>query len=287
MLGTVQMGMPYGINNPHGKISEEDSINILKKAYDAGIRFLDTAEVYGAAHQVIGAYHRRFPAHKFEVVTKLPNRLKGSLAADIDKYLQDLEVNELHGLLFHSYPSYENGKAYMEELQWLKKQGYIQHLGISVYKNTEIEHVMDDDRIKIIQFPYNVFDNVNLRGAVMRKAKEKGKILHTRSSFLQGLIFASVHSNNIAALLDQELLSLKQISSEANLSVGALALNYSFQEKLIDQVVIGIDNITQLLDNLNALKKPLTDCTLQQINSIHIKNRDLLNPSLWKALLEQ
>ena len=46
ILGTVQMGLPYGINNNSGKISLENSIKILEYAFNNGIVTLDSAESY-------------------------------------------------------------------------------------------------------------------------------------------------------------------------------------------------------------------------------------------------
>ena len=61
ILGTVQMGLPYGINNSTGKVSLEDSLEILDYAFENGIKTLDTAEAYGNAHEVIGIFHHHNP----------------------------------------------------------------------------------------------------------------------------------------------------------------------------------------------------------------------------------
>ena len=76
------MGLPYGVNNSLGKISFENSCQILAKAFDLGISTLDTAEAYGDAHRVIGEFHKANPKVKFNVITKIPH--------DID----DLKIEE-------------------------------------------------------------------------------------------------------------------------------------------------------------------------------------------------
>ena len=43
ILGTVQFGLPYGINNTTGMPADDDVDQILDIAYDAGINILDTA----------------------------------------------------------------------------------------------------------------------------------------------------------------------------------------------------------------------------------------------------
>ena len=68
ILGTVQFGLDYGINNSNGKVSNNDSQEILKYAYENNIRTLDTAESYGNAHEVIGLFHKNNPQKLFKVI---------------------------------------------------------------------------------------------------------------------------------------------------------------------------------------------------------------------------
>ena len=51
ILGTVQFGLDYGINNKLGKPNFKQSCEILSKAFDNGITTLDTAEAYGRCSQ--------------------------------------------------------------------------------------------------------------------------------------------------------------------------------------------------------------------------------------------
>ena len=59
ILGTVQFGLPYGINNEAGKPDQEQVEEILAEAYRSGIRTLDTSNVYGDAENVIGNFHKK------------------------------------------------------------------------------------------------------------------------------------------------------------------------------------------------------------------------------------
>ena len=98
ILGTVQMGLAYGINNKIGKVSLSKSLDILKCAFDNGIRTLDTAEVYGDAHYIIGLFHERFPDSKFNIITKFPHSIKRDLIKDkLSDYLNVLSVKSLDG----------------------------------------------------------------------------------------------------------------------------------------------------------------------------------------------
>ena len=285
ILGTVQMGLDYGINNSNGQISLADSFQILKTAHEAGVRYLDSAEAYGSAHRVIGQYHQAFPDHKFEVVTKLPHVINEDISDKIEHYLEDLHVENLHALLFHSYTSYRENETQLKKLVHFKNQGLVKKFGVSVYTNEEIEVAINDDEIDIIQFPYNLLDNYNLRGEVLNKAKAKGKLIQTRSCFLQGLFFLPLNSTNkIAGLLHKELTALESIAGTTGTPMQQMALNYCLQEELIDYVLIGVDNLAQLDGNIKYVNNSIVSSTIQEINKIKVQDLRLLNPSLWTAL---
>ena len=55
-LGTVQLGMNYGIANQDGKPNEEKSFAILRTAIENGAASLDTARAYGDSEDVIGRF---------------------------------------------------------------------------------------------------------------------------------------------------------------------------------------------------------------------------------------
>ena len=55
-LGTVQLGMNYGINNANGKPDQATAFKILDAAMDSGMNALDTAAGYGDSEIVIGQW---------------------------------------------------------------------------------------------------------------------------------------------------------------------------------------------------------------------------------------
>jgi aryl-alcohol dehydrogenase-like predicted oxidoreductase len=282
ILGTVQMGLDYGINNANGKVSLEDSLDILEYAFDNGIKILDSAEAYGNAHEIIGAFHKSQPTKSFEVITKLPHHFDSEIKERVAKYLNELHVTQLHALLFHSFDSYKKNIKNFEALLELKAQKKIKHIGVSVYTNEEIEAVILNDNVDIIQIPFNLLDNAALRGEILEKAKSKGKIIHTRSAFLQGLFFKAINSkNNTVKQLNKELKELNQIKEQSDISMAQLALNYCLQQQTIDNVLIGVDSKAQLADNINAIYNTIIPEVIDEINSIKVKKLDLLNPSQW------
>jgi aryl-alcohol dehydrogenase-like predicted oxidoreductase len=62
----------------------------------------------------------------------------------------------------------------------------------------------------------------------------------------------------------------------------ALALSYCIKQNNIDNVIIGVDSISQLNANIKAASYEVNEEAFECINNIDVENLDLLNPSLWK-----
>ena len=284
ILGTVQLGLNYGVNNNSGKVLINESTKILTNAFKSGIKTLDTAEIYGDAHKIIGDFHRRNNNMRFKIITKFPKDFKIKLIEDkVYSYIEVLAVNHIDVLMFHSFESYKSNKDSLDLLVKLKSMGLINHIGVSLYNNEEIEYILNDNIISIVQLPFNLLDNMSLRGELINKLKQKGKIVHTRSAFLQGLFFKNLDdSSTIVQNLSLELNTLNKIRQKLNCSIEELALGYCIQQKNIDNVIIGVDTSSQLNSNFKASKYTFDKSLINLIDNINVKNINLLNPSIWK-----
>jgi aryl-alcohol dehydrogenase-like predicted oxidoreductase len=283
ILGTVQMGLPYGVNNQFGKVLKSECFKILSTAYKTGIRTLDSAEVYGNAHKVIGDFHRKNDDKTFKIFTKIPalHDLTG-ISERISQYLFDLKINKIDGLMFHSFISYKKNKDIIPKLLELKNNGTIINLGVSAYTNDEVKELIIDDSIDLIQLPFNLLDNFSVRGSLLQQAKQKGKIIHTRSVFLQGLFFMTPYDNHpIVKSLRNQMLQIKDITNRLCITVQTLAIAYCLNQSMIDQILIGVDSQRQLKENIEAFNYQIPEDIVREINQIKTKNTDLLNPSLW------
>ncbi|MBL7931349.1 MAG: aldo/keto reductase [Bacteroidia bacterium] len=285
ILGTVQFGLDYGIHNSSGKPSFDVVTNILTKAYQNNIRFLDSAEVYGNAHEIIGEFHKKHAA-RFGIVTKYSSSRKDlpeDLEARILKNLETLQVKSLYAYMFHSFVDFENNYlAFQPKITRLKEKGLIGKFGVSVYTNEELAKLIGYAGIDIVQLPFNLLDNNFQRGALIKEAKQKGIEIHTRSAFLQGLFFEDLKklSAKFSDLLPY-LEEIKALSENTGIDLSTLALQYCVQQEMIDYVLIGVDNIEQLDKNIDALHRNIPKQTFYDVDSIKVENLRMLNPSNW------
>lgn len=284
ILGTVQFGLDYGISNDQGKPSKEQVHAILDKAYSEGIALLDTAEAYGNSEELIGQYLEENSDKHFNIATKFHLSNEDSVASKVRDALNRLSVNTLEVIMFHSYQDYLTNADSMEELIELKRQGLLKHIGVSVYTNKEIEHLLSVPEVSQVQVPFNVLDNESQRGSLLKRAHDAGKVVHTRSAFLQGLFFMNPddipeHLNDLKELLNK----LKKLCVDNNLSMADLALSYVMNKPYIDGVLIGVNSADQLKENIKASSVVLQADLEKQIDVLMVENTDLLNPAKWKA----
>ena len=281
ILGTVQFGLNYGINNTRGKTPIQEVHPILNFAYSKGIMTLDTASGYGDSEEIIGDYLASNPDKKFEIITKV-NSSKISLEKQLHESLQKLKVDKVEVLMLHSFELYEKFKSQLPLFCQKNKGKFFNELGVSVYTNEEVGVISSDPVIDRIQTPFNLLDNELKRRERYSDIKSKGKIIDTRSVFLQGLFFKKTDElpTNLYPLI-KPLEKLKKIAESKSLTMEELAIGYAFSMDFIDNVLIGVDSLDQLKDNLNVLSNSISMQTVDEINMISIQNDNLLNPSLW------
>ena len=282
ILGTVQFGLDYGINNAAGKPSKESVFEILDLAHANGIQELDSADAYGNAQELIGEFMTTTGKH-FQVNSKFHIHGQTTISDQLTKTLEQLQIKTLNVYFFHRFQDAEQAPESFEELKRLKKQNRIAKIGVSVYTNEELESCIANENIDVIQLPFNLLDNYSRRGALLRKAKNKGKELQVRSVFLQGLFFRDAESFPETLLpLTKYISRLNDIAVNGNLSMYDLALNYVLSKSEIDKVIIGVDSKEQLQNNLAISKKTMNEALVSEVDKVNVKEEALLYPYNWK-----
>lgn len=272
VLGTVQFGVQYGVNSA-GRPDAAMVRSILNEASANNITVLDTSAAYGNAEEILGANIDK--GSSFKIVSKYPKCDK-TVKDCFGQSLKDLKVDKLYGYLLHHFIVYQNNPIMWEEMMQLKRTGKVDKIGFSLYTTDELERIINDDiEFDLIQIPYNIFDRQF--EPFFPLLKEKGVEIHVRSTFLQGLFFRD--RENLPDKLQPLKPYLEQLDAYAQnqqISIAELALNYNLQNKYIDGVLIGVDNVEQLKTNLSSI----IDSPINL--SISVKEKELLNPVNWK-----
>ena len=280
ILGTAQFGLNYGINNTFGKPSEKMIFEMLDYANNQGINILDTADAYGNASEIIGKYISQ-TLNKFEINTKFKT-YGSSVTTQLEASLISLNSDNINVYFFHSFDDFINFPNLQKQLLELKEIGKLNKIGLSVYENNEFKIACESDRIDVIQFPFNLLDNLSQRDDLIRFAKNRGKELQVRSVFLQGLFFKPLTElpPNLMPLKPY-LESIQDIALRYQISVEQLALSYVLQQTKIDNVIIGVDSIHQLKKNIKMSKIVIVDEIIEVVSQINVKEVRLLYPKNW------
>ena len=273
-LGSVQFGLNYGIGNTEGKTNSAEVSKILNTAYSEGIRIVDTAQAYGDSEQVLGRLHD----NRFQIITKINPVARDPRSAGVmvQESLKNLNLKGLYGLLFHSAGSAIDNPKIVSELKELQKEGIIQKLGFSVYSPKELKQLISLYGIPdIIQIPFSHLDQRFENIAI--DLHHKGVEIHSRSTYLQGLYFRD--NNQLTEFfkpIDSYHKNLRD-SFHENGQLARALLNFSLNKDFIDNVVIGVNNQVQLIENTKRLKS-------SEINLPPVpKNipEKILMPHLW------
>lgn len=281
VLGTVQFGLKYGINNSHDKPSEEIVYSILDAAYENNIRELDTADAYGNSSEVLRNYFSRKP-DKFQVMSKFIGDNDKNFRESFEHSLNRLGVSTLKGYYFHRFTDFVNFKNF-NDVRDLKKKEKLKNLGVSLYSNDELKLAAAHPEVDVIQLPFNVFDRDSEKIKLLKSARAHGKQIYARSIFLQGLFFMDTAQLPEKLLpLKPQLEKLKQISKAHKIGLRELCESYVLSRDYIDKILLGVDSKEQLLENISSVGNTFSPALEKEIESIQITHPDLLNPGNWK-----
>ena len=274
--------MPYGIANYKGKVSKVEVETILNFAYKAGINTIDTATGYGNSENIIGHHLKKHVTQKWFIITKVSgskDKLYDQLSQSIDKLGATPS-----GVLAHSIDDYL-GTIFCDKPGKIKKKFLIDKIGVSIYEEEDIDRVLAAKTPDIIQCPLNILDTRLYRNGILDKMKANGLEIHVRSVFLQGMFYLpdKILQQSFSDVLPT-IRKLRTIAQNADLTLAELSLMWVCSLEQVDKVIIGVDNVEQLMDHINTLNKNINTAIFEEALSIKYENENILNPSLWKTI---
>jgi uncharacterized protein len=281
VLGTANFGLNYGINNSKGKVSDEEITRILLLAKESGVSIIDTAQAYGDAEERLGIILRKIKSN-LKIVTKFKPSFREKVSELVDCSLCKLGTKNLYGVLFHEFKDFLKDKRVFSELKYLKKQGKINKIGFSVYYPSEIEFLFNSNiDFDFIQFPYNVFDR--RFDYLLNELKARNVEIHTRSVFLQGLVFMKPEKlPNSLKGANKSITELLNITKKSNMSISKLCLNFVLRNQFIDKVVIGVDSFMQFEQNILDIRGAFfMDNIDEQLEKLRIEDEKIILPFNW------
>ncbi len=301
IMGTWQAGKTGWVG-----IEDDEVVDAIRAAYDAGITTVDTAEVYG------DGYSEKLVAKALSDVrdsaTYATKAFANHLSADklaeaCENSLKRLETDRIDLYQIH-WPagSFKTEKVPIEEtmgaLVKLKEQGKIRAIGVSNFSRAQLEEALKYGRIDSIQPPYSLFWR-QVEQEIMPFCEQENISILAYSSLAQGLLTGKfgpeqkfpaddVRSQNklfegdIYQSAQKAIAQLRPIAEKYKTSLGCLAIAW-LTSRPQTCAIVGARNAQQAKENAKAVALDISQADLDEIDKIGRRVTDQLdeNPVMW------
>lgn len=291
----------------YGAAAEETvARECIEQAYDLGVNFFDTANVYakGEAEKVVGNVLRQYPRSSYVLATKVyfpmgsgPNDRglsRKHIIEQCNASLKRLGVDYIDLYQAHRYdPTVPLAETLMA-FDHLVQQGKILYYGVSEWSAGQLAHAADLTRLAGMapiasnQPYYNLLDR-GIEKEILPLCRREGIGIINFSPLAQGLLTgkykpgeplpegsrASDPRQNLflnKGELDQQQLvrvqKLVPLAEQEGLSLTQLALAWCLRQPELSSVIIGASKPSQVEENVAASGKKLSAQTLQAIEEV-------------------
>ena len=142
---------------PIQRVTKEEAVRILQKAYDGGMLYFDTARAYSDSEEKIGAAFEGM-RDKIFIATKTMAKTPEQFWKDLDTSLTNLKTDYIDVYQFHCIEQcYRpgDGTGMYECMQQAKEQGKIRHIAATAHKIKLAMEAVESDLYETMQFPFS------------------------------------------------------------------------------------------------------------------------------------
>ena len=141
---------------PVQRVPKEDAARLLRRAYDGGINFFDTARAYSDSEEKIG-YALSDVRNHFYLATKTMAKNTDGFRKDLETSLRLLKTDCIDIYQFHNpsfCPKPEDGTGLYEAALKAKEQGKIRFISITNHRLAVAQEAIDSGLYDTLQFPF-------------------------------------------------------------------------------------------------------------------------------------
>ena len=265
-LGFGAMRLPMIMINGENVIDEEKAFPLIKRAYDLGINYFDTAYMYcgGLSEAALGKAVKGF-RDKINISTKFPSWWKNEkeeYRKTLEEQLRRLDVDYIdfyhfHGLNGSGYRDAALKNGYIDEAVKAKEEGLIRHISFSFHDiPEEMKYILDTGNFETLLCQYNFLDRSNEEA--IEYARQKG---------IGIVVMGPVAGGRIAGMSPE--LAVKLGIEVRNTS--ELAMRFVMANPNVDCALSGMSTIKMVEENaLTASRSdvPLTDKELISLKGL-------------------
>lgn len=239
-LGTGSFG--WKKTSAQKKMGEEKFLGMAQHAFDRGVRFFETADMYGT-HEFVGKAMKKAGRENVTLLTKImvyehqdwykPEPFQES----IDRFRKELDTDYIDILLLHCMVNTEwpdEYKRYMDDYSEAKQKGIVKQVGLSCHDFGALKIAAENPWADVLLARIN-YEGAKMDGKpqdimpVLKKAKDNGK----------GIIGMKIFGCGDLIRDDQRQKSLEYVIKSGN----------------VDCMTIGFQSIEQVDDTIERMMK--------------------------------
>ncbi|MBO9646920.1 MAG: aldo/keto reductase [Variovorax sp.] len=302
-LGTMTFGGGEGIWTHIGDLQQADAERLVGSALDAGINFIDTADVYsgGLSEQITGQALKnlKVPRENVVVATKVfsemgsgPNARgasRGHIMDGVKASLKRLQLDHIDLYQIHGFDPATPIEETVRALDQLVRQGHVRYVGVSnwaawqIVKALGVAERLGLSRFESLQAYYTIAGRDLERELVPMLASENVGLM-VWSPLAGGLLsgkygreqqaeegsrrttfdFPPVNKDRAFDCVD----AMRPIAKAHGVSVAQIALAWLLHQPQVTSVIIGAKRPDQLEDNIAATKVALSAADLEQLDAV-------------------
>lgn len=141
---------------PIQRITQEEAVRLLRKAYENGITFFDTARWYTDSEVKLGEAFDGM-REKIYIATKTGAKTAEAFWEDLNTSLKNLRTDYIDIYQFHNpafCPKPEDGTGLYEAMLEAKEKGMIRHIGITNHRLNVAHEAVESGLYETLQFPF-------------------------------------------------------------------------------------------------------------------------------------
>lgn len=245
----VEMWAPsYNVELP----TPDERAEMVRTAYDRGVRYFDTARVYRESERIMGAGLEGVRDNVY-LATKVADPNPARTKASVETSLQELRTDYLDCVQVHSpvieRAGYEGGMRVHAELEKLRSEGLVRFIGVTT-------HVAFEDVLRMIEA--GGFDQVLLAYGYFRKGMTQ--MLSARKIEYRNLCLAAAHERGMAIVAMKVLGATIMGHNAVNVVPGydptklaripAAAIRWVLKDERVSMLNIGVSMLSDIEKNV-------------------------------------
>lgn len=285
-----------------GYVERENAVKAIQTAYDEGVNFFDTANVYerGAAEELLGQTLKSYSRESYVLATKVFGKMgdgpndsglsRKHIMEQCHASLRRLGHDYVDLYYCHRYHTETPIEETLRALDDLVRQGKILYVGVSMWTAAQMEAALGTadryllDHIVVNQPVYNMFER-QIEKEIIPLGEHKGISQVVYSPLAQGLLTGKYKSAGAAPegsraaklnwkedrISEDKIAKVEQlgkIAAELDIKVGQLALAWILRQPNVASALVGASRPEQVAENVQASGVELSADVLEQIEQI-------------------